>query len=250
MQILGVQHLKTTAYHPQANGMVERWHRTVKTAIKCHATEDWCFVLSIVLLGLRAAVKEDSKSSPAEMVFGSALRLPGEFFQESRINTNSTEFVKLLRRKMQLLKPNCASRHHVGKFFMQPSLKDCSYVFVRSDHVRAPLEPPYTGPFEVIAKSDKYFKVQLQQRKANISIDRLKAAYVPADYNFNHTNSGSLPHSSSDSTDNSMVEYQPVPSPDSLEEQSSIHTSDSNCQEEVMKTTRSGRHVHFPARYL
>lgn len=107
------------------------WHRTVKAAIKWHATEKWCFLLPIVLLGLRAAVKNHSKTSPTEMVFGSPIHLPGEYFPQSRINAYNTEFVKLLRRQMQLLKPN---------------------VFVRSGHVRPSLETTVHGPIRSYSK--------------------------------------------------------------------------------------------------
>ncbi|KAL1138911.1 hypothetical protein AAG570_008973 [Ranatra chinensis] len=31
--VLGIQRLRTTAYHPQANGVVERWHRSLKAAL-------------------------------------------------------------------------------------------------------------------------------------------------------------------------------------------------------------------------
>lgn len=33
--MLDTHHIKTTAYHPPANGIIERWHRTLKNAIKC-----------------------------------------------------------------------------------------------------------------------------------------------------------------------------------------------------------------------
>ncbi len=39
--------------------------------------------LPLVLLGMRAAVKNDLHSSVAEMVFGEPLHLPGEFFVSS-----------------------------------------------------------------------------------------------------------------------------------------------------------------------
>ena len=37
---LGITHLRTTAYHPESNGMVERLHRQLKAAIKCHDTSN------------------------------------------------------------------------------------------------------------------------------------------------------------------------------------------------------------------
>jgi len=36
-QGLGMQHVLTTAYHPQANGMVERFHRQLKEALRARA---------------------------------------------------------------------------------------------------------------------------------------------------------------------------------------------------------------------
>ncbi|XP_070171108.1 uncharacterized protein [Polyergus mexicanus] len=86
------RHIRTTAYHPSANGMVERLHRQMKTAIKCHATEAWTEVLPVIMLGIRTAFKENFQATPAELVYGETLRLPGEFLQESREeNSNSND---------------------------------------------------------------------------------------------------------------------------------------------------------------
>lgn len=46
-QLTGGQHWRTTAYHPEANGMIERFHRQLKTAIKCHETESWAEILPV-----------------------------------------------------------------------------------------------------------------------------------------------------------------------------------------------------------
>ena len=59
-QLLGIHRQRTTAYHPAANGMVERFHRQLKTALKCsHNPHLWTESLPLVLLGIRTALKGD-----------------------------------------------------------------------------------------------------------------------------------------------------------------------------------------------
>ncbi|GFW85424.1 transposon Tf2-11 polyprotein [Trichonephila clavipes] len=97
-KLLGVQKCRTTGYHPQANGMIEELHRPLKSAIKCHATERWTEVLPIILLGLRASLKEDILSTPAELVFGTTIRLPGEMFDLP----SQTMMLRILFRNLSL----------------------------------------------------------------------------------------------------------------------------------------------------
>jgi cleavage and polyadenylation specificity factor subunit 1 len=59
--------------------MVERFHRQLKSAIRCHNTKKWVGVLPTTLMGFRSALKEDIQATPAEPVYGEPLRLPGEF---------------------------------------------------------------------------------------------------------------------------------------------------------------------------
>ncbi|RVE41966.1 hypothetical protein evm_013375 [Chilo suppressalis] len=73
---------RTTSYHPQANGMVERWHRIMKTAITARGNSiDWSRELPTILLGLRTTVRQDYDISPAQMVYGSNIRIPGIFLE-------------------------------------------------------------------------------------------------------------------------------------------------------------------------
>jgi len=50
MQLTGTTHLRTTVYHPEANGLVEKLHRQIKAAIRCHETEAWITVLPIIMM--------------------------------------------------------------------------------------------------------------------------------------------------------------------------------------------------------
>ena len=81
---LGTQVHRTTAYHPQANGLCERFHRSLKAALRAALSDgNWVDRLPWVMLGLRSAPKEDLDASPAELVLGQPLCVPGEFLPES-----------------------------------------------------------------------------------------------------------------------------------------------------------------------
>ena len=79
-QSLGVKLHHTTAYHPQANGLCERFHRSMKAALRASLKDsNWVDKLPWVLLGIRTAPKEDLQSSSAELVYGQPLWVPGDF---------------------------------------------------------------------------------------------------------------------------------------------------------------------------
>jgi transposase InsO family protein len=42
-ELLGIRKLNTTSYHPQCNGMVERFNRTLKTMLRKHAGRFSCW---------------------------------------------------------------------------------------------------------------------------------------------------------------------------------------------------------------
>jgi transposase InsO family protein len=78
--LLQIKHRPTTAYHPQANGMVERLHRRLKDALRTRgANATWAAELPWVLLGLRSQPREDSNISPAQAVYGTPLVLPNQY---------------------------------------------------------------------------------------------------------------------------------------------------------------------------
>ncbi|GFO24403.1 retrovirus-related pol polyprotein from transposon [Plakobranchus ocellatus] len=70
--LLGVEANTTTAYHPQANGMVEHLHQQLKTSLKAHTTSsNWFVELPMVLLGIRSSWRVDPGCSPAELIYSS-----------------------------------------------------------------------------------------------------------------------------------------------------------------------------------
>ena len=56
------------------------------------------------------------------------------------------------------------------------SLTTASAVYVRVDAVRPPLQRPYEGPFPVLARNNKTFKLRRNGKDWVVAVDRLKAA--------------------------------------------------------------------------
>ncbi|XP_042911154.2 uncharacterized protein [Parasteatoda tepidariorum] len=175
---MGIHRSRTTSYHPQTNGLIEELHRPLKTAIKCFGTEKWTAVLPLILLGFRTAFKEDIGCTPAELVFGTTVRLPGELLVPNNQPCDPTDFVNKLRQHMQSLRPTPPKRHGDGKVFVHPDLTIASHVFLRQDMVRRPLQPPYSGPFKVLRRSEKVFYLDINGKTEAVSIDRVKPAYI------------------------------------------------------------------------
>lgn len=186
LKLLGIRKHRTCSYHPQSNGILERWHRGLKVALTArlesssNSSTSWVTELPTVMLGLRAAMRSDNGISAAEMTYGVPLRLPGDFYNaNSKLqNIGDDDYVKKLRNVIRSIKPSSTKNRNNRTLFVHPDLDKCEYVFIRSDHVRRPLEPPYTGPYRVLERHAKVFLIQLNNRESNVSIDRLKPAYV------------------------------------------------------------------------
>ena len=178
--LLGCSHTKTTAYHPQSNGLVERMHRQLKAALRCTATPRWTDALPLILLGIRSALKTDLGCSSSELVYGSPLRLPGEFVDPARaaVTLTPASYAAQLRRTMASLRPTAPRRAPASHTYVPRALADATHVFVRHDAVKPPLACPYDGPYRVVARTEKTITVERGHRLDEVSIDRVKPAHL------------------------------------------------------------------------
>ena len=128
--------------------------------------------------------------------------------------------------QLKATSPSTTGEHQT---FIHPSLSTSTHVFVRRDSVKRPLQRPYDGPYKILHRTDKYFTIDLQGRRDNVSIDRLKPAY------FESPNPMSFPHNSS-----------PTHFPTALPASNSNRSESDSAGSDTNNHTRIGRRVRFP----
>ena len=225
---LGISHHRTTAYHPAANGRIERWHRSLKTSLKAELTREpesnWLEKLPTVLLGLRSYIIPKCEASAAELVTGQSLRLPADWFTSSRTpDINDPDWIRNFKRQMSEVKPVPVQHNNSTKTFVHQNLPTATHIFIRHDAVRKPLQPTYDGPYKILSRQDKHFDVDTPRGRQRISIDRLKPAFL---LNSESDSDTTLP---TDVPTDKMQILNPVP---------------------TMTNTRTGRQINKPLRFL
>jgi transposase InsO family protein len=176
---LGIQHCHTTAYHPQANGLVERFHRSLKASLRAKLVGDrWVQELPVVLLGLRCAVNKDLGCSPAQLVYGAALRLPGLISgptePECRVG-----FLRDLQARVKKFVFAETGWHCQDASKLLPGLSVASHVLMLvPPSSRNSLEPVYSGPHTVLDRQSKYYVIDYNGEAKTVTVDRLKPAIM------------------------------------------------------------------------
>ena len=157
MTLLGTTRLCTTVYHPRSNGLVERFHRHLKSGLKARlAGNHWMDNLPIVLLGIRASLKERLSCTSAELVYGTTLRLPGDFFAPP-IAEDACLFVSRLRSTMHHQQFIPTKWHGNRGIYLSPDIHSSTHIYVCHDGHKPPLTRPYEGPFRVVRHLEKHF---------------------------------------------------------------------------------------------
>jgi hypothetical protein len=154
--------------------MVERVHRQLKAALRsrdCGA--NWAEHLPWVLMGNRAAPKDDTGISSAELVYGCSMMLPGELQVPSPpISDGGLAAPSLPPPHDTRL---AWQRRHLGGGKRLPQLlQQAEYCYIRRGYCGKPLAPVYSGPYKVLRRSLKYFVLEVGDEDQSHSVDRLK----------------------------------------------------------------------------
>ena len=169
MYELGIKQYKSSAYHPESQGALERFHQTLKNMIRsyCFDTEkDWDEGIHLLLFAVRESVQESLGFSPFELVFGHTVRGPLKLLKEkfpsdddSSLNLLQyvSDFKNRLSKACDAARSNLKSAQSKMKIRYDENAKDRN--FEPGDKVLAllpipgrPLQARYYGPYTVDKK--------------------------------------------------------------------------------------------------
>jgi len=122
LQAYGITKSRTTAYHPQGDGMVERFNRSLLQLLRSYTQQeaDWELHLPLALFAYRTAVHSSTGVSPFEMIFGRSSKPDSSSLQPS---FDPSSYQAQLRAKLATLQ-DFVETHMVEKASAQKTLYD------------------------------------------------------------------------------------------------------------------------------
>lgn len=169
MSVLGVQTVKSSAYHPQSQGALERFHSTLKTMIRTYCLshqKDWDEGIPFLMFAARDATQESLGFSPFELIFGHSVRGPLALLKEKWLQEGVTcepmlEYVSRFRNRLyetsrlareRLRTAQARMKQHYDRNTTPRTFKVGDNVLVLLPLAGHPLKARFHGPYTIARK--------------------------------------------------------------------------------------------------
>lgn len=198
---LDIKKNTTSAYHPQANGLVERLNRTLgqKLAQLAQKEEEWDEYLPFVLMAYRSTPQDSTGFSPYRLMFGREMPKPIDValqpkpnFEEYDTNDYRMKLEKGLEIVHQLAKENIKNaqirqERNYKKKGEEKSFHEGDWVYLFTPYLPKGKSKKFfnfwKGPYQVKNKiSDSTYEICMPESRTHnrIHVSRLKPAPSPS----------------------------------------------------------------------
>ena len=185
MHQLGIKQYRSSAYHPESQGALERFHQTLKNMIRsyCFDTEkDWDEGIHLLLFAVRESVQDTLGFSPFELVFGHSIRGPLKLLKEKFLSNDETplnllqyvsDFRNRLSRACEVARSNLETtqgkmKARYDNHVIDRKLKPGDKVLALLPIPGRPLQARYFGPYTIDKKtSDLNYIINTPGRRKN-----------------------------------------------------------------------------------
>ena len=199
-RLLNVHSIRTTPYHPQTDGLVERFNQTLKAMLRRTVTEegkDWDRLLPYLLFAYREVPQASTGFSPFELLYGRAVRGPLDVIKatwkaDERSNESVVSYVLCIQDRLtkmaELVKDNLEKAQETQKKWYDLNARERSFELGEKVLVLLPtstnkLLAQWQGPYEVVKKINKViYQVEMlnkRKRLRNFHINMLRKWHEP-----------------------------------------------------------------------
>ena len=213
----GIRHLVTSPYHPQANGQVEKFNRTLGERLSILATKyekEWDIFVPSTVYAYNSTYNETTKYSPLELLIGRNPDLPlarllGHFSLDAPAGDARREEINAMREeaKRNIEESQRKSRIYANKSRKPCELKKGDEVLLLQKHLKlqkgGKLYDRWKGPLIIVEshKDDSHFGVRRPSggRSWTVHSSHLKKYYSRRDFRLcTDRNTGDIDHDQQD----------------------------------------------------
>lgn len=200
-KLFAMEKTRTTPYHPESDGMVERMNRTVQDMLAKYVADhqrDWDMHLPLVMMAYRSSVHGSSQYTPYYLMFGQDVRLPVDvmFGRPPNHQEEVSEYVRRLRETLEeaheharehLKAAQRRQKDYYDKRTAGEQIQVGDRVFLCEPAVKKgrtkKLLSPWQGPYVVRKRiGDVAYRIQLEdnpRKRKVVHFNRLKLCVVP-----------------------------------------------------------------------
>ena len=156
-QQLGIIVSFAPLYSPSTVGTIERQHADIKNSLRAvllamgeEHGESWARILPWVLLGRRTSYHADLGATPAQLVFGSDPKVPGDLVHPVGTETGPQELLQRVK-EVVVRPPAQTALHKQTNIYLPPAAKEATHVWAKNTK-SGPLEAKWDGPFKILER--------------------------------------------------------------------------------------------------
>jgi uncharacterized C2H2 Zn-finger protein len=201
-KLLGIKKTRTTPLHPQSDGMVERYNRTLEHQLAIFVNEnqrDWDEHIPLLLMAYRTSTHELTGITPAKMMMGRDLSIPLDLVmghppqrsQESRLSyvarlKESLDVAhKFARERLKLTAERMKTRYNVKATAVRLDVGASVWLYrpQRKKGISPKLSKPRVGPYTIVKRiNDLVYRIvdvahKFARERLKLTADRMKTRY-------------------------------------------------------------------------